>query len=119
MTLRECYESFGGDYEGLVSRVMGEKIAEMFAPKFLKDGSYAALVEAMEQENYEGAFRAAHTLKGVCANLGIVNLQGVVSELTEQLRGKEKPTDISLYERTKEEYQKVADALGAYESTKA
>lgn len=119
MTLQECYASFGGDYEGLVSRVMGETYAEMFAMKFLKDGSFATLVEAMEKEDYESAFRAAHTLKGVCANLGIAKLQEVASALTEQLRAGGKPTDMSLLDRTKEEYQKAADALKAYQEAKA
>ena len=119
MTLEECYQSFGGDFEGLMSRVMKLELAEMFAMKFLKDGSFAALEEAMEKEDYESAFRATHTLKGVCANLGISKLQAVSSELTEQLRGGVKPSDLPPMDKKKEEYERTAHALLAYQATKA
>lgn len=118
MTLRECYESIQGDYDGLVARVMGEERAERFSMKFLNDQSYGQLMEALEQENYELAFRASHTLKGVCANLGFAKLQEVASALTEQMRGGVKPADMSLVDQTTAEYERTINALNAYQASK-
>lgn len=118
MTLRECYESLQGDFDGLVGRVMKEALAERFAMKFLKDQSYQQLMDALGQDDYENAFRAAHTLKGVCANLGFSKLQEAASELTEALRGGTKPKDMSLVDATTAEYERTVSALNAYQASK-
>lgn len=118
MTLREAYESIQGDFDGLVGRVMGEARAERFSMKFLNDQSYAQLMEALGQEDYENAFRAAHTLKGVCANLGFSKLQDVASELTEALRGGAKPENQSLIDQTTDEYERTINVLNAYQASK-
>lgn len=57
MKLQECYEKIGGDYEGVKVRLMNERIVQKFLLKFLNDGSYRTLVEAMDSKNYEEAFR--------------------------------------------------------------
>lgn len=118
MTLRECYESIQGDFDGLVGRVMGEERAERFSMKFLNDQSYSQLMDALGQEDYENAFRAAHTLKGVCANLGFSVLQETASELTEELRGGKRPEHMSLVEQTTAEYERTVSALNAYQASR-
>ena len=57
--------------------------------KFLDDNSYANLKEAIAAGNVEEAFRAAHTLKGVCLNLGFDNLYKASSAITEIFRAGE------------------------------
>ena len=57
-----------------------------FAKKFLDDGSFQSLKDNLAAGNGEEAFRAAHTLKGVCQNLGFDNLYTVSFEITEKLR---------------------------------
>mgnify|MGYP000290853416 FL=1 len=44
------------------------------------------LTQAMDAGDVETAFRAAHTLKGICANLGFKSLFEVSYEITEALR---------------------------------
>ena len=66
MTLKECYEALEGDYEGVVARLRSEKMVQKFVLKFLNDKSYELLEASLKEENYEDAFRAAHTIKGVC-----------------------------------------------------
>lgn len=66
MTVQECYEKMGGDFNDVVKRLMTESLVKRFVVKFLKDDSYQNLCEGMKAENREEAFRAAHTLKGVC-----------------------------------------------------
>ncbi|MCM1026063.1 MAG: Hpt domain-containing protein [Roseburia sp.] len=111
MTVKECYEALGADYEGTLKRLCSEKLVQRFALKFLADGSFAALQKAMEEENYEEAFRAAHTLKGVGMNLGFTKLFTVSDELTEQLRGAKKPSDDTLLGKIGEEYEKTVALL--------
>ena len=81
MTVKECYEQMGADYEGVLGRLRSEALIKKFAKKFLDDGSYASLKKGLEEQNGEEAFRAAHTLKGVCQNLGFDNLYEVSSIL--------------------------------------
>lgn len=57
-----------------------------FLAKFLEDGTFSELSSTMEAGNRQDAFCYAHTLKGVCANLGLGSLQASVSKLTEDLR---------------------------------
>ena len=47
------------------------------------------LTESLKEKDGECAFRAAHTLKGVCANLGLDRLYEADCELTEKLRGRQ------------------------------
>ena len=70
MTVKECYEQMGADYEGVLGRLRSEGLIKKFAKKFLDDGSFQSLKDNLAQGNGEEAFRAAHTLKGVCQNLG-------------------------------------------------
>lgn len=86
MTVKECYEQMGSDYEGVLGRLGSEAIVKRFALKFLQDPSFAQLKESLAKNDGEEAFRAAHTLKGVCLNLGFDELFEVSAELTEKLR---------------------------------
>ena len=89
MTIQECYKKMGADYEGLLSRLGSEALIKKFAVKFLADGSFQDLKTSLEAGEAEQAFRAAHTLKGICLNLGFDNLYKPSEELTELLRGRE------------------------------
>ncbi len=87
MMLNEFYQAVGGDAKVVLERLGGsEMLVRRFLAKFKDDKSYAELTEALEADNIEKAFRAAHTLKGVCANLGLQSLYAVASDITETLR---------------------------------
>ena len=115
MSLQECYAALGGDFEGTLGRLCSEKLVERFALKFLADESYPTLIKALEEENYEDAFRAAHTLKGVGLNLGFTRLHEASDLLTEALRGGNKPADDTLIENVKAEYEKTVSVLKEYQ----
>lgn len=79
----------GADVEGTLHRFMGnEALFQKFLLKFKDDTNYAGLTESLDSGNYEEAFKYAHTLKGVSANLGLDPIGRPVSALTELLRGK-------------------------------
>ena len=83
MTIQECYEAIGGNYEDVLRRLRSEVLIRKFTLKFLEDQSYSLLKQALGDNNYEEAFRGAHTLKGVCQNLSFDRLYEVSSELTD------------------------------------
>ena len=111
MTIRECYEKTGSDYENILKRFGSEAMIQRFALKFLKDGSFSDLKNALEAKDGERAFRAAHTLKGICLNLGLDSLYKVSACLTEKLRGREFNGYEEAYEEVQQEYQKTIEAI--------
>ena len=64
MTLEEMYQKLGGDYGDVRLRIPSEALIRRFAVKFLSDSTFADLVGAVEVQDWEKAFRAAHTMKG-------------------------------------------------------
>lgn len=88
MTIEQCYRQLGGDYAQMLSRLSNSALVEKFALMFLNDPSFAELSAAVAQKDAEQAFRAAHTLKGVSANLSFLRLHSSASELVELLRGR-------------------------------
>ena len=85
--MREAYEKIGANYDDACARLMGEETLARFALKFLDDESMDKLEPAMAAGDAEGAFMAAHTLKGVSQNLGFDNLYEPAVVVTEALRG--------------------------------
>ena len=86
-----------------------------FALKFLQDDSFPNLKKALEEKDAPTAFRAAHTLKGVCQNLGFDALYVPSSALTEALRGGSLDGADELFPPVEKEYQRVVEALKALE----
>ena len=77
----------GVDVDGALERFMNnEALLERFLKKLQGDPNYTALKTALEEGDCDGAFRASHTLKGVAANLSMLDLQKRVSEQVERLR---------------------------------
>lgn len=111
MTLRECYEAMGAGYDEVMSRLRSERMVQKFVLKFLDDGSYRLLVDSMASEDYAEAFRASHSIKGVCQNLAFSKLLESSSALTEALRGGLSPEAPALLERVKADYQAAVSAI--------
>lgn len=74
MTIQECYAQMGADYNEVFRRLYNEAMIRKFVLLFPKDDSFHNLEAALKEQNVKEAFRAAHTLKGVCQNLGFSNL---------------------------------------------
>lgn len=117
MTLRECYDALEGDYEDVMGRLRTEKLVQKFVLKFPGDGSYDLLTRSMEAGEYEEAFRAAHTLKGVGQNLGFNKLYGSSHLLTEALRGNDIEAAKPLYEQVRADYAQTVNAIRAYQAS--
>lgn len=119
MTLQECYAAMGGDYADVIGRLRSERLVQKFVLKFLNDGSYDLLCRSMEAKDYEEAFRAAHTIKGVCQNLSITRLQDSSSQLCEALRSGYSPEAETLMRKTAEDYRQTVDAIQTFQKENA
>ena len=86
MNVKKCYEIMNGDYEDVKRRFLTDARIRRFALLFLGDSSMDDLRAAMRDKDCEKGFQAAHTLKGVCLNLGFTGLYVPVYRITEMLR---------------------------------
>ena len=116
MTLQECYEKLGGDYGAVSSRVPSEKFIQKYVLKFAEDKTMELLESSFEGGNFDEAFRAAHTIKGMCQNLSFARLEKSSSALTEALRGGRSPEAPELLQRVREDYELTANTIKEYKS---
>ena len=114
MTIQECYKEMGGDFEGVQKRFGGVALVEKFAIKFLSDSSFQDLEDGLKEKDAEKAFRAAHTLKGICLNLGFDAFYEVSAALTEKLRGRELTGYEADFASVKECYEKTVGGDSAF-----
>ena len=113
MTLQEFYAQIGGSYADTVRRLCSESFVLRFVKKYPANPSFDELCEAVERSDWESAFRAAHTLKGVCQNLGFTNLYQPAYELTEVLRAGTLEGSKEWFDRVTEQYNITIDAIRA------
>lgn len=113
MTVKECYEVLGADYEEVMNRLRKEERVQRFLKKLLDDKTYALLNTSLQTGNMEEAFRAAHTLKGVSQNLSLKNLYVPASCLSDCLKERRECTEEveTLFEKVKEEYIRTTEAI--------
>ncbi|MCF0145467.1 MAG: Hpt domain-containing protein [Eubacterium sp.] len=111
MELREFYAKTGGDLDGVLKRLPGEKFVMKFILRFLDDKSFDELVSAMEAKDAETAFRASHTIKGVCRNLNFDRLGDSSAELSDALRGGSMEGTEALFEKVKVDYKELIEAI--------
>ena len=118
MTLEECYSRIGGDYRDVLRRLDREERVVRFLSRFPEEESYPKLCAALEAENPEEAFRAAHSLKGICMNLGLTPLFHSTDALTEELRGgKMTPRTGKLSEQVTQDYSRAVEAIREFVQT--
>ena len=117
MTLKECYIALSGNFDEALSRLMNERLMEKFLQKFLLDPSFSEIKDAFEIKDGEKAFRGAHTLKGVSANLAFTILSTSSSLLTEALRNTNGviPEEANeLYKSVEEDYNLAINTISSY-----
>lgn len=107
MTIKECYEKMGSDYESICERFGSELLVQKFALKFLKDTTYDRLCRAVDYRDWDMAFRLAHTLKGLAANLSFTYLEQAASVMTEDLRGGKDLSSMTIWESVQLSYADV------------
>ncbi|MGI6200075.1 MAG: Hpt domain-containing protein [Christensenellales bacterium] len=107
---RERFEAYGGDYEATMGRFMGnEALYRRLLPMLFEDDSFSKLKAALIAGDLEGAFQAAHTLKGVTGNLGLTPLYAAICQIVEPLRRRDPDADYpAMSQAIADEFDKVA-----------
>ena len=117
MTIQECYQKLGGEFAQVEKRLPSVGLVRKFIVKFLDDDSYSNLCLAMQNGQWEEAFRAVHTLKGVSANLGFSRLLASAGALAELLRAETETIPgrtADLLEEVKQDYELTVSVIRAY-----
>ena len=109
--LQDAYNQLGADYDDVLKRLMNETLVQRFVGKFMEDPSFDSLKTALAEKDVKQAFMAAHTLKGICSNLGFSNLFAPASELTEVLRAESLEGTEELFAQVEAEYNKTVETL--------
>lgn len=117
MGITEFYDAIGGDLPGVRGRLKDDERIEKYLRFFMEDPTFQSLQDSLAASDDESAFRAAHSMKGLCSNLGFTELLDASSDLTEALRlssdGKPAaPQDVpALMNRVEAAYGAVAGAM--------
>ena len=114
MAIEECYKKMGANYQDVIKRLPSVSMIEKFALKFREDTSFQELETALNEKQVDLAFRAAHTLKGVCMNLGFDHLYKPSFEITESLRASNLDLALQQFDAVKEQYSKTIAALNEF-----
>lgn len=85
--MKEKLAQIGVEYDEVLQRFMGkEDFYLRMLKKFLDDKNYEGLKQTVEQKDWAGAFTYAHTVKGLCGNLGLGAMLEYIVPLTEEVR---------------------------------
>lgn len=102
----------GIDVSDALNRFMGnENMLERFLGKFLNDQNYSKLIEAFEAEDAAAALTASHTLKGVCGNLSMTELFGLVDAQVKALRNDDYEGAKNMMPKITETYEKIVAVI--------
>lgn len=86
MTVREFYDAIQGSYDEFLGRVGTEERAAKYIRMFKMDPTFNELNDAIAAGDFQTAFRAIHTMKGLSANLALTALHESSVVLTEIFR---------------------------------
>ncbi len=120
MTLQELYSLIGGDYDQAVRVLRMDKLIDKHIRKLPTNGVVDGLLDAAKRMDPSELFDAAHAMKGVCANLGLVSLSEMASQITEEFRPG-RPRNLSdaqvseIVGKIEETYNKTLDGIQKYE----
>ena len=111
MTLQEFYTRIGGNYDDTLRRIPSEALVRKFVLKYPNDPSFGQLKDALAAQDWETAFRASHTLKGVAQNLGMDRLYKAAAALCDAVRGPKPLEDESLWPPVLAAHEEVLAAI--------
>ena len=63
MTVQECYEQAGLDYNDVMDRIGNEAIIKKFAIKFLSDRSFKDLKDGIDEGDGEKQMKTVHIVR--------------------------------------------------------
>ena len=118
MDLRDCYNSFGGDFDEVLGRLRREQTVQKFVYKFLDDKSFDLFEAAMRDRDYGEALRAVHTLKGICQNLSFGRLYASSSLMTNALKENDWDKAIDMMPKLSEDYYETINVIRDFKNSR-
>ena len=121
MTLAELYAAIGGDYDQALRVLRMDRLLDKHIRRLTKNGVIDQLLAAGKTMDATQLFESAHAAKGVCGNLGLINLASAASEIAEEFRpgNERKLSDDEVkqrLDRIAEMYQVTVDGIEQYEA---
>lgn len=113
MTVKEFYDFIGGGYDEMFGKFRSEERIVRFLGLFQRDQSFAQMKKALEENDCQQAFAAAHTFKGVSLNLCLHNVITQAVGITEALRAGDIQLAKQLFPDVEAVYNKAIDALAS------
>lgn len=78
---------------------------------FLEDENFKKLNEKIKNNDYQESFDAAHTIKGVAANLGLTPIYDSVSDVVQELRAGNLEASKALVLKLNTEMEKMVEIV--------
>lgn len=88
---------------------------QRLAFKYLDNTNYVDLVAAMEVQDFDAAYAAAHTLKGVSGNLSLAKLYKDAAAVSDALKQGEYQAAEKMMPDVKEAHEKAVEGLVAWQ----
>jgi HPt (histidine-containing phosphotransfer) domain-containing protein len=105
---KEKLVAYGVSYQATMDRfVNSERLYMRCMDMLIKDENLDKLGKALGAGDLHAAFEAAHTLKGVAANMGLTPLHKAVDQITEPLRISEARDYTQDYQAVVREFDRV------------
>lgn len=115
MDLEEAAIEIGIDLKKAIGRFAGSRMLyEKYLKKFLEDSSMSELEQAAAEKNFLMIEHSAHTIKGVCANLGLNTLAKLCGDIVQCVRNNEGEllySGVSFFDDCRKEYERICGVL--------
>lgn len=99
MTLREGYALLGGDWTDALARLGDRGLLVKHLRQFPSDDALQKLRAAVAKQEHDAAWRAAHTLRGLCRTLGLDRLARAAAEFMNAIDSPERAAALAFLER--------------------
>jgi HPt (histidine-containing phosphotransfer) domain-containing protein len=83
----------------------------LFLKKFPSDPAFQELQVSLSKNDFDNAFEAAHTLKGLCGNLGLTDLYVLFSDIVANYREKNYLAMEDIFIDTEIKYREICSLL--------
>lgn len=112
MNLQELGTVVDIDIKGSLERFSNfEPMYIKYLKRFLTEPTYAALQEAIAAKDFKGIETQAHTLKGICGNLGFTTLFKMFNDVVQAVRSGDNDKAISLCADAAPEVERIRAAI--------
>lgn len=116
VTLTEAAKELNIDLECTLGRFSGnEGLYLRFLRRLPQDKTFEQLAQGVEQGDAQIMEQAAHTLKGVAANLGLEDLRQASDGVVQAVRAGQAGEACGQFERVRQAFQRACDVLGGLE----